>query len=588
MTGRAELSVAEGITGTAYVGLPDAPGIDEEPDPTNQQNEYVYEDPDHLDSIARWTLEGDDAGAFDHSGRFEPRYLQFKVAPDYENPTDMNRDNVYEVTLVATDTDPLRTGAGIGKVNVRLTVTNVDEAGMVVFAEGETAFLDEMLVAEVQDPDDKGGDLGEPHQGVHIVSWQWSRSLTEAPPEDFEDIDGATTNRYTSIDGDRGYYLRVTATYTDPHSAADNPETMADERIETPSLRTVRAITEFAVRVADDPGSVPTFAEAEDGPVTRSVAEDAAGGDDVGEPVKASGGVTYTLGGPDAEHFDIISDSGQIKVGADTSFDYDDPEISNTYRVTVKVEVTGGDANQKAEVDVVIMVTDVNELPVITDEDVDAAPMTAIMYPEIDEDGAPNTAAVATYVGTDPEGATISWDLRGADASFFTINGGVLQFVNSPDFEDPKDRSGDNTATPNAGGTPDDTSDNTYSVVIRAIASRASDDTGPAEAVDTRVDVTVTNVDEDGEVVISSLQPEIMIPIMASLTDPDGGVNDVKWQWEVSKVAANVLDRDEDDHWGDAPGAATGESYTPGDTAIVGRYLRVTASYMDGESVVAR
>ena len=107
VTGRAELSVAEGITDTAYVGLPDAPGIDQRPDPTNQQNEYVYEDPDHLDSIARWTLEGDDAGAFDHSGRFEPRYLQFKVAPDYENPTDMNRDNVYEVTLVATDTDPL-------------------------------------------------------------------------------------------------------------------------------------------------------------------------------------------------------------------------------------------------------------------------------------------------------------------------------------------------------------------------------------------------------------------------------------------------------------------------------------------------
>ena len=585
VTGRAELSVAEGITGTAYVGLPDAPGIDEEPDPTNQQNEYVYEDPDHLDSIARWTLEGDDAGAFDHSGRFEPRYLQFKVAPDYENPTDMNRDNVYEVTLVATDTDPLRTGAGIGKVNVRLTVTNVDEVGMVVFAEGETAFLDEILVAEVQDPDDKGGDLGEPHQGVHIVSWQWSRSLTEAPLADFVDIDGATTNRYTSIDGDRGYYLRVTATYTDPHSAADNPETVEDERIETPSLRTVEAITEFAVRVADDPGSVPTFAEAEDGPRTRSVAEDAVGGDDVGEPVKASGGVTYTLGGPDAEHFDIISDSGQIKVGADTSFDYDDPEISNTYRVTVKVEVTGGDANQKAEVDVVIMVTDVNELPVITDEDVDAAPMVAIMYPEIiDEDDAPNTAAVATYVGTDPEGASISWDLRGADASFFTINGGVLQFVNSPDFEDPKDRSGDNTATPDAEGTPDDTSDNTYSVVIRAIASRASDDTGPAEAVDRRVDVTVTNVDEDGDVVISSLQPEIMIPIMASLTDPDGGVTGVDWKWEVSKVAANVLDIDEDDHWGDVPEAATGESYTPGGTAIVGRYLRVTASYMDLES----
>ena len=63
------------------------------PDPTNQRNEYVYEEAGLPSTpIARWDLEGDDAGVFDHSGRFEPRYLQFRVAPDYENPTDMNRD----------------------------------------------------------------------------------------------------------------------------------------------------------------------------------------------------------------------------------------------------------------------------------------------------------------------------------------------------------------------------------------------------------------------------------------------------------------------------------------------------------------
>ena len=44
--------------------------------------------------------------------------------------------------------------------------------------------------------------------------------------------------------------------------------------------------------------------------------------------------------------------------------------------------------------------------------------------------------------GPTPRGPAISWDLRGADASFFTINGGVLQFVNSPDFEDPKEQVG--------------------------------------------------------------------------------------------------------------------------------------------------
>ena len=609
VTGQAELSVAEGITGADYMRLPDAPGPDEDPDPTNQENEYLYEDPDHLDSIARWTLEGDDAGAFDVSGRFEPRYIQFKVAPDFENPTDANSDNVYEVTLVATDTDPLGTGAGIGRTNVWLTVTNVEEAGEVVFTAGETAYLNEELVAEVQDPDDKGGDLGEPHEGVHIVTWQWSKALTDAENTTFDPISGATTNRYTPGDDDRGHYLRATATYTDPHSAADVAGTTdTDERIATGSLKTETATTEYVVRLAPGPASVPTFDET--GTVTREVAENTAPGRNVGAPVKAMGPETlvYSLEGSDAKYFNIDSGTAQITVGGDVEstedvteagtdpeLDFDDPMKKQRFSVTVKVKVMDGAANQNAQVDVVIIVTDVDEPPVITDADVDitdadvdAAPRTAVMYPEIDEDGAPNTEAVATYVGTDPEGDSISWDLRGADAALFTIAGGVLKFVNPPDFEDRKDVVGTNTATPDA-----DADGNTYSVVVRAIASRASGDTGPAETVDTTVTVTVTDVDEDGDVVISLLQPEVAIPIMASLTDPDGGVTVTTWMWEVSEVSANLLDINNDDHWGDAPGTKNQETYTPAGADLTdsntdnddpideGKFLRVTVSYTD-------
>ena len=340
---------------------------------------------------------------------------------------------------------------------------------------------------------------------------------------------------------------------------------------------------------------MPNFGD-ETGAVTREVAENTAPGGNVGAPVTAKGPGTlvYSLEGTDAKHFNIDSGTAQITVGGDDpdtgdtepgtdpELDFDDPMKRQRFSVTVKVEVMGGDANQNAEVDVVIIVTDVDELPAITVTDADGevvVPPVAVSYPEIDKGDAPNTAAVATYVGTDPEGDSISWDLRGADAALFTIAGGVLQFVNPPDFEDLKDVVGTNTATPDA-----DANGNTYSVVIMAITSRASDDTGPAETADTTVTVTVTNVDEDGEVVISSLQPEIAIPIMASLTDPDGDFNVPSWQWEVSKVAPNVLDIDEDDHWGDAPGAATEVSYTPGDTATVDRYLRVTASYTDAET----
>ena len=126
------------------------------------------------------------------------------------------------------------------------------------------------------------------------------------------------------------------------------------------------------------------------------------------------------------------------------------------------------------------------------------------------------------------------------------------------------------------------TSDNVYNVVIRAIASRASGDTGPAETVDTPVAVTVTDVDEDGEVVILLLQPEVAIQIMASLTDPDGDASPT-WAWEVSEIGQRNLDIDNDDHWGVAPGAGSASaSYTPGATDAT-RYLRVTARYtVDG------
>ena len=132
--------------------------------------------------------------------------------------------------------------------------------------------------------------------------------------------------------------------------------------------------------------------------------------------------------------------------------------------------------------------------------------------------------------------------------------------------------------------------------MVRAIASRFAGDTGPAETKDTQVVVTVTDVDEDGEAVISWLQPEVGIAIMASLTDPDGNVTGVQWQWAVSEVEEKELDINENAHWGNASGGGpTTESYTPDgadmtnnpddttddDPIDEGRYLRVTATYTD-------
>ena len=625
VTGRAELRVKE-QNGTVYMALPDAPVV--QPSTPGSQNyepnEYVFVEPDHLDSFESWHLEGDDAAAFDLSGGFEPRYIQLTEPPDFENPTDMNRDNVYEVTLVTTDTNPLGTGAGVGRVKIWLIVDNVNEDGKVVFTEGETAYLDQMLVAEVQDPDDHGGlddmgePYGEPYEGVHIVTWQWSRAGDNKDDTVFLPIPDATTNRYTPKDSDRGNYLRATATYTDPLSDSDITTTEADERIATGdtqdtvySLRTVSMTTKDAVRVAPGLEAAPTFPEAVNGQVTRKVAEDAYVAEEdmgpgkvkVGKPVVAEPGntgdtLTYTLDGPDKDHFEIDGVTGQIRVMGVVGmgmmiFDYEDPTKPNTYRVTVKVAVVDGAGNQKAEVDVVISVTDVNEPPIIKDADGDVlmSPVHAESHAEV-KDGAPNTDAVATYVAEDPEGDTISWDLRGADAALFTIDGGVLKFREAPDFENPRDMDGDltdgdhspidddgfdDTVTPDATA-----SNNMYDVVIRAIASRDSDDTGPAGTADAPVTVEVMNVDEKGEVVIEWLQPEVDIVIGASLTDPDGPNPIVPQQlvWQVSEIELASLDVDNDGHWGN-PGNTSAAEYTP-HADDVGKYLRVTATYTDG------
>ena len=49
--------------------------------------------------------------------------LTFKDKPDYENPTDTNMDNVYEVTVRAADAD-----GNIGTMDVKVSVINEEEA----------------------------------------------------------------------------------------------------------------------------------------------------------------------------------------------------------------------------------------------------------------------------------------------------------------------------------------------------------------------------------------------------------------------------------------------------------------------------
>ena len=206
---------------------------------------------------------------------------------------------------------------------------------------------------------------------------------------------------------------------------------------------------------APDANIAPEFADSEDG--ARSVAEDTAAGEDIGDPVAAADAngdaLTYALSGTDAASFDIDTASGQLMTLA--ALDY---ETKETYSVTVTASDSGG---LNDSIDVTITVTNVDEAPVITG---DAAPN----YAENE------TGPVATYTATDPESATITWTLESDDAADFSISaGGVLTFKSSPDHE----------------AAADDNTDNAYEVTVKASDGTNEDTLG--------VTVTVTDVNED-------------------------------------------------------------------------------------------
>ena len=138
-----------------------------------------------------------------------------------------------------------------------------------------------------------------------------------------------------------------------------------------------------------------------------------------------------------------------------------------------------------------------NEAPTLTGP-------TSVPY---DENG---TGPVATYSATDPEGATIAWSLSGANSDAFSGDAGVLTFNSPPDYEAPAD----------------DGRNNGYQVTMRA-----SDGTNTTTRA---VTVTVTNVDEAGSVPLSSVQPQVGTPFVATLTDPDGQISATTWVWERS------------------------------------------------------
>ena len=490
---------------------------------TRAVGSYAATDPE--DDRARprkpltWSLSGSDDDKFAISAR---GVLTFNDSPDYEEAAASGGDNAYNVTVTATDS-----GDNTAEWPVVVTVTNVEEDGEINLSTLQPR-EDIQLTATLTDPDG-ASDSTPPITSIAITSatWQWARSTNRRSWTDIEE--DAPSATYTPTADDVGSYLRATASYTDGHSDGDGADKTANE------------VSDHAV-LADTSNKPPEFPDQDpdtDGDqsdqASREIAENSAPGTPVGNPVAAtdpnSDTLTYTLGS--AASFTIDRGTGQIRVGAGTVLDY---EVPPTY---VGIVTATDPVGEEDTITVIITVTDVDEKPTVPDGD------TAIDYRE------DRTDAVGTYTATDPERDTIEWTLSGYDADDFTIDGGVLTFEASPDYEKPTDTGRNNV----------------YNVTVEA-----SDSEGNTASRD--VTVTVTNVEESGTVTLSTVRPEVGTGLTAMLTDPDGEVSGLTWQWAWAGTRSS-------NNYTPIPGA-TLATYEP-DSDDTSNFLQATASYNDGE-----
>ena len=300
-----------------------------------------------------------------------------------------------------------------------------------------------------------------------------------------------------------------------------------------------------------DDGTSTTRTITENTPANRNIGAQVAATDPDGDQL------TYSLEGTDADFFAINSSTGQLRTKA--ALDY---ETQDTYAVTVTVrddlDVAGApDTATDDEIDVTITVTDVNEAPVFG-----ASLPTTYRVAENTPRGQPVGVLSAMDPDTlTPDYADLTYSLSGADAAVFFLDPitGELQTREPLDYE----------------------SRHTYQVSVAVRDGRDADGVEALTETDAELVVTITilNVDEAGMVGLSSSLPQEKRALTATLSDLDGGLNAVAWQWARSP---------DQTVWTDIPGAmfsgALTATYTP-DAADVGQYLRARAMYTDGHSM---
>ena len=498
VSGRDTLSSRENTTSTLYT--------------------YSARDMDR-DAEIMWSVRGTDSGDFTIGEKAE---LSFSSSPNHEQPADSDSDNVYEITVVASD------GSNEGVLDVTATITEVNEGPeisgttSIAVSENHEAVLatytgrdPEDAVAEITRWSVTGRDGGD-------FTINQDAELTFRNPPDYErPADSNRDNEYeVTVRASDGQVYGTYEVAVNVEAVDEAPEFQRGSR-DSFSYRENGASDLYTYRATDPEGAeiawsvsgadsedfemsasgVLTFEEPPDydGPSDEDVNNDyemtVVATDQTGHAASLPVTVTVT----DVNEGPIISGTGEFTVweshdavlGTYTARDPEDPAIDVTNWRTSGTD--GGDFTISQDGELSFRSTPNYERPADSNRDnvytftvqvsdgryygsfdVTVTVEAANEPPDVTGDDAisyqeNSDKVLETYRATDPERSDITWGLSGADAGAFSVEDGVLTFNSPPDYESPTDSG----------------SDNVYEVTVEA-----TDEDGETG----RMEVTVTNV----------------------------------------------------------------------------------------------
>ena len=486
---------------------------------------------DDSDTVS-WSVAGDDAAhfsinasntgvlSFDIAAVTHPVTDEMTARPDFERPDDMDGNNEYVIQVRADDQQG--ESNSVGTFEVTVTVTGLNEIPVLISGDLNPTFAEipydaaswDSLIGEYRGHDEEGQDIfyetlagldtsDLEASSVTTIGDRFGRLRFKNRPNYEMPADSPESGQ---TEGDNVYKVTMRLRDTPGVTSRIRPYQIAvtvtniDETPEiTPLPNALYDEIEYdaGVALADIPDVVVFTARDEENEV-----------------------ITWELAGADASDFTITKNAdgqGVLRFAQLPDFEQStgSGSTSNVYELIILArdantppDNTAENVGQFGEIDeFLVQVDDVNEQPEFT-----GSPSVTLSF---DEHNATLDAnfqeppyafpVIVSYTARDEEGF-VDWSLEGPDRLDFEIDsGGNVVFKETPNFEDPDDANGDNVYQ--------------YTVVA---TDRQSGTTRRAARHD--VTLTVQDVEEDGAISVSNLNPAVGESVTFTISDPDGGI----------------------------------------------------------------